>query len=180
MSSICTSDGADSTSTSKGEVKSLKSSLYLILLNNLSLLCCQCLCCHGYLRVNGCPLVCRIDTGAKCNTLTTRDLAKVASESQIDKSPCLLRLYTSSSSSSSLPSASSLSRGVGGYYAFPSLPVQRIFSSHTQLLHPCFHPILPSPWLPSSISFPHHWAIHCSSHHIPLSLPHHMPIPPHL
>ena len=49
----------DSTSTSKGEVKSLKSSLYSILLNNLSLLRCQCLrcqclrcqClrCHGYL-----------------------------------------------------------------------------------------------------------------------------------
>ena len=46
------------------------------------------------LRVNGCPLVCRIDTGAKCNTLTTCDLAKVASESQIDKSPYLLRSYT--------------------------------------------------------------------------------------
>ena len=53
-SSICTSHGADSTSTSKGEVKSLKSSLYSILLNNLSLLRCRCLryrClrCHGYL-----------------------------------------------------------------------------------------------------------------------------------
>ena len=48
-SSICTSDGADSTSTSKGEVKSLKSSLYLILLNNLSLLHCRCLRCHGHL-----------------------------------------------------------------------------------------------------------------------------------
>ena len=43
-SSICTPDGADCTSTSKGEVKSLKSSLYSILLNNLSLLRC-----HGYL-----------------------------------------------------------------------------------------------------------------------------------
>ena len=48
-SSICTSDGADSTSTSKGEVKSLKSSLYSILLNNLSLLRYRCLHCHGYL-----------------------------------------------------------------------------------------------------------------------------------
>ena len=48
-SSICTSHGADSTSTSKGEVKSLKSSLYSILLNNLSLLRCRCLRCHGYL-----------------------------------------------------------------------------------------------------------------------------------
>ena len=51
--SICTSDGADSTSTSKGKVKSLKSSLYSILLNNLSLLR-WCLCCHGYLGSDKC------------------------------------------------------------------------------------------------------------------------------
>ena len=37
-------------STSKGEVESLKSSLYSILLNNLSLLRCRCLRCHGYLE----------------------------------------------------------------------------------------------------------------------------------
>ena len=54
MSSICTSDGADSTSTSKGKVKSLKLSLCLILLNSLSLLRCRCLRCYGYHRSDKC------------------------------------------------------------------------------------------------------------------------------